>query len=400
MIKILHKYIVKEFIGSFVFGLTIFSAILLLDQIFQLVDLFLSKGVGFFLIFQLFVLIIPNILSLTIPMAILFGVLLSYGRFSEDNEITVMKATGVNYKTLSMPIIIFVVFISIGLIYFNHSLSPSTHMYFRTLYKQILTKTPLAKFDEKTITDIGGYRIYAHKVNSKTNTLSGVNIYKFVDDDKNEDPKNYIESGNKAKKIKDKKEEKSDKKDEKNKNDASIPWRIASSSATVSVEKNIITLKLYDGYWQRSDPNKLGSMIHMNFSTYKFSIPFGDNINFDDVSLGEMTSSKLRAKLKTFQDNDPQIYTYSNEYWLRWVLAVAPVVFAIVAIPIGIMAGKGGKAIGFGMSLFVIFVYYMFLVMALNVGEKGYVPSRYIMWLPDFVIAFAGLILFKKMGKK
>ncbi|MDD3922195.1 MAG: LptF/LptG family permease [Endomicrobiaceae bacterium] len=379
MIKILHRYIVKEFVSSFIFGLTVFSAILLLDQIFQLIDLFLSKGVGFFLIFQLFILIIPNILSLTIPMAILFGVLLSYGRLSEDNEITVMKATGINYKTLSMPIIVFVMFISIGLIYFNHSLSPSTHMYFRTLYKQILTKTPLAKFDEKTITDIGGYRIYAHKVNSKNNTLAGVNIYKFVNDKKNDNKKDI----------------KSDKK-----NEESVPWRIASSSATVSVEKNVVILKLYDGYWQRSDPNKLGSMIHMNFSTYKFAIPFGDTVDFDDVSLREMTSKKLRAKIKTFQDNDTQIYTYNNEYWFRWVLAVAPIIFAIIAIPIGIMAGKGGKAIGFGMSLGVIFVYYMLLVVALNIGEKGYIPSCYIMWLPNFVIASIGLILFKKMGKK
>ncbi|MFA7074159.1 MAG: LptF/LptG family permease [Endomicrobiaceae bacterium] len=390
MIKILHKYIVKEFISSFVFGLTIFSAILLLDQIFQLVDLFLSKGVGFFLILQLFILIIPNILSLTIPMAILFGVLLSYGRLSEDNEITVMKATGINYKTLSMPIIVFVLFVSIGLIYFNHYLSPSTHMYFRTLYKQILTKTPLAKFDEKTITDIGGYRIYAHKVNSKTNTLSGVNIYKFVDDKKDGDSF-YIGKSNQNGKIKNNREEKKGN---------IIPWRIASSSAAVSVERNMVTLKLYDGYWQRSDPNKLGSMIHMNFSTYRFSIPFGESVNFDDVALREMTSAKLNAKLKTFEEKDPQIYTYKNEYWLRWVLAVAPVIFAIVAIPIGIMSGKGGKAIGFGMSLFVIFIYYMFLVISLNIGEKGYIPSCYIMWLPNIVIGAAGFFLFKKMGKK
>lgn len=390
MIKILHKYIVKEFISSFVFGLTIFSAILLLDQIFQLVDLFLSKGVGFFLILQLFILIIPNILSLTIPMAILFGVLLSYGRLSEDNEITVMKATGISYKTLSMPIIVFVLFVSIGLVYFNHYLSPSTHMYFRTLYKQILTKTPLAKFDEKTITDIGGYRIYAHKVNSKTNTLSGVNIYKFVDDKKDGDSF-YIGKSKQDEKIKNNQEDKSGN---------SIPWRIASSSATVSVERNMVTLKLYDGYWQRSDPNKLGSMIHMNFSTYRFSIPFGESVNFDDVALREMTSAKLNAKLKTFEEKDPQIYTYKNEYWLRWVLAVAPVIFAIVAIPIGIMSGKGGKAIGFGMSLFVIFIYYMFLVISLNIGEKGYVPSCYIMWLPNVVLGAAGFFLFKKMGKK
>ena len=161
MIKILHSYIVKEFLGSFAFGLIVFSAILLIDQIFQFVDLFLARGVAFWLVLQLFLLVIPTILSLTIPMAILFGVLISYGRFAEDNEITVMKATGVDYKTLSMPVIVFVAIISLGLVFFNHDLAPSTHKYFRTLYKNILTQTPLAKFNEKTIIDIGDYKLYA-----------------------------------------------------------------------------------------------------------------------------------------------------------------------------------------------------------------------------------------------
>jgi lipopolysaccharide export LptBFGC system permease protein LptF len=64
------------------------------------------------------------------------------------------------------------------------------------------------------------------------------------------------------------------------------------------------------------------------------------------------------------------------------------------------MAGKGGKAIGFGMSLAVIFVYYMLLVIALNLGEKNYLPSRYIMWLPNLVTSACGLFLFTKMVKK
>ncbi len=382
MIKILHRYIVKEFISSFLFGLVVFSAILLIDQVFQLIDLFLSKGVSFFIILKLFMLVIPNILSLTVPMAILFGVLLAYGRLSEDNEITVMKATGMSYKTLSMPIIICVCFISLGLVYFNHYLSPSTHMYFRSLYKQILTQSPLSQFNEKTITSFGEYKIYAHKVDSKNNSLIGVNIYKFLTDDekKNTDAK--------------------DKEKNLQQNKDNVPWRIASSSATVRVNKNIIYLKLYDGYWQRSDPNKLTSMIHMNFSTYEFAIPVGSSVNFDDLSLREMTSSKLRKKLKSFQHNDSQIYVYTNEYWFRWVLAAAPLIFALIAIPIGVMAGKGGKAVGFGMSLGVIFVYYMLLVIALNIGEKGYVKSYLIMWLPNIVIACAGLILFRKMSKK
>lgn len=372
MIKILHRYILKEFIGAFVFGLIIFSTILLLDQIFQLVDLFLSKGVSLGLIAQLFILIIPNILSLTIPMAILFGALLSYGRFAEDNEITVMKATGITYKTLSMPIIVFVVVISLGLVYFNHYLSPSTHKYFRTLYKKILTEAPLAKFNAKTITEIGPYKIYAHEVDSKNNILTGVNIYKF-----------------------EKLENKS-----KDRQTDHIPWRIAASYGTIGVDRNIVVLTLYDGYWQRTDPNELGCMIHMNFKNYKFTIPIDSNINLSDMSLRELTSLQIRKKIKEFPMNNLEKNVYTNEYWLRWTVALAPIVFVLIAIPVGIMAGKGGKAIGFGMSLGVIFIYYLILVISMNVGEKGYIPSCYIMWLPNFILAMVGTILFRKMLKK
>ncbi len=370
MVKILHKYLLKEFIASFGFGLIIFSAILLLDQIFQFVDLFLSKGVSFFLILQLFILIIPNILSLTIPMAILFGALLSCGRFAEDNEITVMKSTGISYKTMAMPLIVFVICISIGLVWFNHYLSPSTHQYFRTLYKKILTEAPLAKFSEKTITSIGDYKIYAHEVNSKNNTLTGINIYKFEKIENNTDRKSDH-----------------------------IPWRIAASYGTIGVDKGTIILTLYDGYWQRTDPNEYGSMIHMNFGTYKFTIPISSQIDFSDVALRELDSKKLRKKIKTAA-NDTERNNLTNEYWLRWTVAVAPIIFVLIAIPVGIMAGKGGKAIGFGMSLGVIFIYYLLLVISLNVGEKGYAPSWCIMWLPDFVLLIVGILLFRKMLKK
>jgi lipopolysaccharide export system permease protein len=64
------------------------------------------------------------------------------------------------------------------------------------------------------------------------------------------------------------------------------------------------------------------------------------------------------------------------------------------------MAGKGGKAIGFGMSLGVILIYYMLLVISINLGEKGIMPSAIILWLPDFVITCIGLMLFKKMSRK
>lgn len=370
----MHRYIIKEFLGAFSFGLTVFSVILILDQLFQLVDLFLSKGVPFLIVAKLFLLVLPNIFSLTIPMAVLFGALISYGRLAEDNEITVMRATGTNYKHLSVPILAVVLLLSGFLIYFNHILSPSMYKNFRNIYQDILTKSPLVKFEERGVTNVGDYKLYAQKADRETNVLQGVNIYRFGG------TKNKAGIG-------------ADISD-------SDPWRIAASSATVTVTTGAVVMRLYNGYWQRTNPSDIASMVYTTFNSYQFAIPLDDKLNSEEISLREMPSSKLRNIIKENYKQKLPAGEYENEYWLRWTIALAPLIFAFVGIPIGIMAGKGGKAIGFGMSLVVIFVYYMLLVVALNLGEKNIVPSRYIMWLPNVVMGIAGIILFSKMVKK
>ena len=377
MIKKLHLYIIKEFFGSFVFGLTVFSMILLLDQVFQLVDLFLSKGVALWIVIKLFIFILPNILSLAIPMAVLFGVLIAYGRLSEDNEITAMKATGADYRTLSVPVIIFVALISVFLVFFNHFWSPSMHGNFRNLFEEIIMKRPLVKFDEKSIVKLGEYQIYANKVNSLDNTMSGVNIYKFEQEKKSNRP-----------------QQKQDTMDQQG------TWRIAASSASVKVFANGVQMQLYNGYWQRANPSDMENMIHMTFKTYTFFIPLEDARKANNTTMQQMSSSEILKTIKQYKGQNLPYAVYAIEFWMRWILALAPIAFVLVALPIGIMAGKGGKAIGFGMSLGVIFVYYMLLVIAMNVSEKGYVDPKFIMWLPNVVISCAGIFLFTKMVKK
>jgi lipopolysaccharide export system permease protein len=379
MIKKLHLYIIKEFCGSFVFGLAVFSMILLLDQVFQLVDLFLSKGVALWIVIKLFIFILPNILTLAIPMAVLFGVLIAYGRLSEDNEITAMKATGTDYKTLSVPVIIFVALISVFLIFFNHFWSPAMHGNFRSLFEEIIMKRPLVRFDEKSIVKLGEYQIYANKVNSLDNTMSGVNIYRFEDDKKNQFGQ-----------IKEKK------KDEHNQG----TWRIAASSAAVKVYSNGVQMKLYNGYWQKASPSEIKNMIHMTFKTYTFFIPLADARKANNTTMQQLSSAEILKTIKQYKEQNLPYTVYNIEFWMRWILALAPLAFSLVAVPIGIMAGKGGKAIGFGMSLGVIFVYYMLLVAAMNLSERNYADPKFIMWLPNAVISAAGVFLFIKMVKK
>jgi lipopolysaccharide export LptBFGC system permease protein LptF len=371
----------KEFLNSFFFGVTVFSLLLIVNIVFDMANLLISKGVSFFLVLKLFIFYIPNILTLSIPMAILFGVLLVYGRLSSDNEITAMKSSGLKYTTLTIPIIIFVCIISIFLLFFNHFLAPSINYRQKNLFEEIITKRPLVKFSEKSTTKLKDYNIYANKVKNRNNTLFGVNIYKFETKKTNND-------------IEETKEKSILPQNDKG------SWRISASSAKVKTLENGIQLTLHKGYWQKASLSDINNMLHMTFKTYVFFIPLEEIEKRKSVAVSQIKSPEL---IKTIKNNKKQglpTEAYEIDLWIRWIFAFAPIAFVLIALPIGLMLSKGGKARGFAISLGIIMVYYSLLVVTISLGEKHYAPISVIMWAPNLLITISGIYLLKKMIKK
>jgi LPS export ABC transporter permease LptF len=382
MIKKLHLYIIKEFFTSFIFGILVFSLLLILNIAFELVELALSKGVAIFLVLKLFVFYLPNILTLSIPVSVLFGVLLSYGKLSSDNEITAMKSCGLNYKTLTSPVIYFVCILSIFLVFFNHFIAPTISNHSKHLYEEIITKSPLARFDAKSITNIGNYSLYANKVNNKTNSLFGLNIYKFENNDEDTSKKN--------------------KKDILPQNDKES-WRISAASASVKAYDNGIQLTLHNGYLQKANPANMSEITHMTFKKYIFFISLGENIKKATITLASIQSPQLLKIIDECKQQAMPLSSYVNyqrDFWLRWVFAIAPIAFVIIALPIGLISNKRGKVMGFGVSLGITMLYYMLFLISTSLGEKEYAPLSIIMWLPNFVTTLIGSYLFFKMVKK
>ncbi|OEG71796.1 hypothetical protein ATZ36_12680 [Candidatus Endomicrobiellum trichonymphae] len=384
MIKKLHLYIAKESFGSFLFGVAVFSILFILDYVFDLADLFLSKGVSFFLVLKLFAFALPNILKLAVPIAVLCGILIAYGKLSEDNEITAMKSSGMSYKTILLPTIIPVCIMSFFLLFFNHFLVPAMNSNFRNIYQEILTKRPLIKFNEKTIVELGECRLYANKVNRKNNTLHEVNIYKFenkddyyygYDDEKNNKKSFFLQNNSKT-------------------------WHIAASSAKVKFYQNGTRFFIYDGYWQKANPSDINNMTHMTFKSYCFFLPHAEIVKEQTLNILEASSPEILKTIKTHKEQGILFTAGEIEFWIRWVYALSPIAFVIIALPIGIMAGKGGKTIGFGMSFGIILAYYTLLILALILSEKEYAPANLIMWLPNVTTAAVGTCLLIKMAKK
>ena len=106
MSRILDRSIVKELGPPFAIGVAVFTFFLVIDRIYQLTDLVITKNVPFALVMPLLLYMLPSFLALTLPMATLVAVLLVCGRLAGDLEVAALKASGVSPLRLFRPFLV------------------------------------------------------------------------------------------------------------------------------------------------------------------------------------------------------------------------------------------------------------------------------------------------------
>ena len=100
-ISILDKYIVSQMGNSFLFGVLVFSVLLVAgDLLFQVANLMIDKGVALGVVIRLFVYKLPEVVVMTLPMASLLSSLLTFGRLSSQSEIVAVRAAGISFRRI------------------------------------------------------------------------------------------------------------------------------------------------------------------------------------------------------------------------------------------------------------------------------------------------------------
>jgi len=85
---ILDRYLIKEAIPNILIGLMVFTFVMLMNNILVLAEILITKGVDFTVLFLIIFYSLPALTVLTIPMSLLLGILLTFGRLNSDSEIT------------------------------------------------------------------------------------------------------------------------------------------------------------------------------------------------------------------------------------------------------------------------------------------------------------------------
>ena len=163
--KILTRYILKEHIGPFFFAILVIMLIFLLNILFRVLGRMLSRGIHIVTILELLSLNLAWILALAVPMAVLVSTLIAFGKFSAENEVTAIKASGISFFQILMPVVVASAFLAVGLIVYNNTILPEFNHRARLLNEDIYRKKPTIKMEPNVVfTDIPNYNIITKEI--------------------------------------------------------------------------------------------------------------------------------------------------------------------------------------------------------------------------------------------
>ena len=358
MKRILSLYIIREIASLFLLGIMVFTLILLMGRLIKLTDLVISRGVPLADVSRMILYLMPSFLVFTIPMAFLLAVLLAFGRLSADNEITVMKAGGISLMQLMPPVVL------CGLSAALLTLAASTvgvpwgNSAFKSLSFDVMKQNVAATIREKVFwDDIPGIVMYTEHYDEERHALKGVIIH--------------------------------DGRDQKR------PLTIFAADGVIggAAGQQDIRLVLNNGSIHVAGTADEYRLIH--FGEYVMTIGGGgqgsglgrNELDMSVAELGQQINNSATTKalrLKTL-----------SELHSRFAFPFASLVFAVVAVPLGMQNRRSGKSAGFATSIGVLLAYYILQSLLRTLAEKGTLPPALALWLPNMIFLGLGWYLLR-----
>jgi len=177
MRKIIFRYIFKEITIAFFMILFVLTFVLLMGRILQIMDLMVNKGVSFYSIAKLITFLLPSFMTLTIPVALLIAILITMGKFSADNEITALKASGVSLMQIFYPVALASLITFVFTILISNFLMPKSNFATMKLLFEIATQNASVGIKEKVFNaDFKDLLLYADRISTDGHYMEGVLI--------------------------------------------------------------------------------------------------------------------------------------------------------------------------------------------------------------------------------
>ena len=454
--RILTRYLLRVHIAPFLFALTVLTGLLFINTVARRFDQLAGKGLGAGVIIEALALSLPHILALTLPMAVLVAVLYAFSQMTAENEISALKASGVNLTQILGPLIVAGIAVAALMVGFNDRILPEMNHRLKNLMSDIGRKSPTLVFKEQVINPIRPgqdlrtqYYLQAARIDPVTNHLSDVAIYDMSLGQKIRSI--YADSGR-------------------------LVWNVGRTN---------MLMTLYDGYVlevdqydprqfqriefgvheqvlqglgdeltrvnesYRSDREMSLAMLAARIDTARFA---ADSFAVEAARRNEYTVLQALAGPRDLRDLDPsprlppsagasryaeviepsgggdvwqaedrmirqtslevqvlrnqiegrqlEINRYTVEYHKKFAIPAACIVFVLVGAPIAVRFPRGGAGMVIAISLTVFAIYYMSLIGGESLGDRGAIRPWWGPWAPNLIFGLLGVWGLSRIGKE
>jgi len=371
--RILNRYIVLDYLVIFLAALALITFVMTVGALAKAVDL-MARGISPLLIAKFFFQNVPYILSFSMPISTLFAALLLFGRLSMDNEISAMKACGISLWRLVAPLVVLSIFFSAICIYINCEVAPSAKYANKKLLRSAGVEEPINLLEEgRFINDFPGLMIYIGRKNG--NIVKDVVAYELSD-----------------------------------KGGIKRSVRAREGDLVPNNEDRTLTVKLYNVRMEMpdtDDPHDVSKTTYVNAEYYPIKLDFNKMLKGNSVKR-KRSHMKMGQLIDGIQNIDRDFPVLSPkqrriektrlviEANRRVSTAIGCFTFMLIGIPLGVKSHRKETSIGMVMSLGIVFLYYIFIVVAKALADYPDLHPNLILWLPMLGLQFLGIHLIRR----
>ncbi len=358
--RTLDRYIIREIIPPFVLALLVFTFILIIPFIIERAEQLIAKGVPWTTILQLTAMLLPSSLALTIPMALLIGALVAFGRLSSDREVVVMLACGVSPYRLLQPVLVLAV-ICWGLTsWVLLRAMPDGNQAAREIMQNIAMDRAEGEVRPRVFfEDFPNIVLYVREVPPGG---AGWNDVLAADTSNPAQP---------------------------------VIFLARHGRMVVDRQAKTIQMMLVDGTRHTTKLDDPAAYEILRFDSTIVSL------NPDSVfpAVGpprgerELGVPELNTMIAELRAAGLSPHNAIMELHKKFSIPIACFVFAVLGFALGASHRKDGKVASFVLGIAVIFVYYVIMFTAQSLTKGAWVPAWLSMWLPNIFLGAAGIVL-------
>lgn len=351
---LIHRSILKELLSSFFLSILFLNFTLMMEKLLRLSRLLAGVGASGSDIAKIVFYLQPQILILTIPMAMLLSVLLVYGRMGTDNELTILKGSGMPFRSIALPVF----YLGLACFFVGSSmsfyLSPKGSKNLRTGLQDILTRRAPMTIEEGIFNTAFKNIMILIKAKPTPTTLSGV----FIVDERKKDEQKII----------------------------------VARDGEIIPEHDSLSFSLSDGHVYIA---KKALITEIQFGNYHLRL--APSIEPGDRKNSEMTPSELLREAGT--DSAKRV-SYLLEFYRRISMPAICFILILLGPSLSLMAGKSGKLGGLTVGLSVFAFYYTLLIYGENLARSGKLPLIAGAWLSFTILSALAIAVFDRVNRR